>query len=67
MEPTAMTTIDLREKLAKAGQLFSNWPDWKQTVLRDSMRGKVLTPRVVSAKGSNCEAEAASKQKKPKS
>lgn len=53
-----MTKNDLRAELAKAKQAFSKWPEWKQTVLRDSMRGKVVTPRDVSSKNSECGTEA---------
>ena len=58
-----MTTNDLRAELAKAKQAFSEWPAWKQTVLRDSMRGKVLTPRDISQKNSDCDTEVVSSKR----
>lgn len=58
-----MTTNDLRAELAKAEITFSKWPEWKQTVLRDSMRGKVLTPRDISSKGSRCKTETVASEK----
>ena len=58
-----MTTVDLKEELTKAQQTFSTWPAWKQTVLRNSMRGKVLTARVLCKQDSKTKAAKQSKAK----
>lgn len=59
-----MSNKRLQKELEKAKQIFSQWPEWKQTVLRDSMRGKVLTPRVVTPKAAQCDVVETKKQPK---